>query len=144
MAKSGRYSADRKKIEALSADKTVEVADCGTIFTLDGTTALTITLPSSAAAGRGWWCKFVLNADDNGTDHVITRSSDDSNNIHVVGVCAADGAAGQRSDSTPQLKITLEGANSEIGDQYEFITDGEKWFLTAITAAADAFQDATS
>ena len=143
MAKSGRYSADRKKIEALSADKTVEVHDCGTIFTLEGTTALTITLPSAAVAGKGWWCKFILNEDNNGTDHVITRSSDDSNNIHIVGVTAATGAA-VTSASTAQLKITLEGANSEIGDQYEFVTDGEKWFLTAITAAANAFADSVS
>ena len=32
MAKSGRYSADRKKIEVLTAAKTVEVHDCGTVF----------------------------------------------------------------------------------------------------------------
>ena len=51
MAKLGRYSADRKKIEALSASKTLAVADCGTNFTLEGNTAFTITLPSSPSAG---------------------------------------------------------------------------------------------
>ena len=144
MAKLGRYSADRKKIEALSADKTLAVADCGTIFTLEGNSALTITLPTAAAAGKGWWCKFILNADDNGTDHVITRASGDSNNIHVVNVCAGDGSAAISSASTAQMKITLEGQHSEIGDQYELVCDGSLWFVTAITATHQGFAIATS
>tara|TARA_Y100000592_G_C5339022_1_gene253285 strand:+ start:45 stop:413 length:369 start_codon:yes stop_codon:yes gene_type:complete len=57
MSKSGRYSADRKKIEAVSAAKTIEVHDCGTIFSVTETCAL--TLPTVAKAGKGWWCKVV-------------------------------------------------------------------------------------
>jgi hypothetical protein len=57
MAKSGRYSADRKKVEALAADKTVEVSDCGTCFPAAG--GITITLPSAANAGPGWWIRIA-------------------------------------------------------------------------------------
>ena len=32
MAKLGRYAAQRRKVEAITDDKTVEVADCGTLF----------------------------------------------------------------------------------------------------------------
>ena len=141
MAKLGRYSADRKKIEALSASKTLAVADCGTIFTLEGNSAFTITLPTAASAGKGWWCKFIANADHNNADHVITRHGDDSNNIHVI--CVNTGAV-ITSASSPQLKITLEGAQTEIGDQLEFVTDGSSWFVTAICNSATAFAIATS
>ena len=145
MAKLGRYSADRKKIESLTADKSIAVADCGTIFTLDtAATDDTYTLPKVADAGKGWWCKFIVNVDHNDVDHIITRHGDDSNNIHIVHVTAADGTAGVTSASTAQLKITLEGSQTEIGDQFEFVTDGTSWFCTAITASATAFADATS
>ena len=48
MSKLGRYSADRKKIETLTADKTVEVSDCGTLFILNLATGLTASLPNAS------------------------------------------------------------------------------------------------
>ena len=51
MAKLGRYSADRKKIKALTASHTATVAECGTIFTTASASgAITVTLPSPSAA----------------------------------------------------------------------------------------------
>ena len=100
MSKIGRYSADRKKIEALSDDKTIQVADCGTIFTLasgsDGVAGrsgeYTLTLPTLAAAGNGWWCKLIL-TETTGGDVTVSGSAGDANkvNVHVVAATAGVG-----------------------------------------------------
>ena len=63
MSKIGRYSADRKKIEALTASKTATVADCGTVFTAVGDAAVVLTLPAIADAGNGWWCNTATTDD---------------------------------------------------------------------------------
>ena len=78
MAKLGRYSADRKKIKAIAAAETLVLtaADCGTVFTLaGGTGTVAITLPTAAAAGAGWWCKFVLLSNKGGNDATITAAT---------------------------------------------------------------------
>jgi len=143
MAKIGRYSADRKKVESVTGTaKTVEVSDCGTVFMMDAaSSATTFTLPAPTDAGKGWWCKFIVGVDHNDCDHVITSTAA---NMHTVHVVTADGTAGVTSASAPQLKVTLEGAQSEIGDQYEVLCDGTSYFMTAITESATAYADATS
>jgi GH43 family beta-xylosidase len=83
MAKSGRYSADRKKIEVISGNKTIEVADCGTIFTI-GSASATLTLPTMAAAGKGWWCRFVVN--DESQAVTINKAAADTANQMVGNV----------------------------------------------------------
>ena len=113
MSKSGRYSADRKKIEALSASKTVEVHDCGTIFICTG--AITLTLPTAVAAGPGWWCRIVkASAASAGTVSITATSTlqgisaDGNSNDPLVGDCAI-------------LAANAEGAFIEVysdGTQY--------------------------
>ena len=75
MSKLGRYSADRKKIESVTGtSKTIAVADCGTAFimaTPGASGACTYTLPAPATAGKGWWCKFIVNIDHDDADHVV-------------------------------------------------------------------------
>ena len=64
MSKSGRYASNRIKVESLTANKTVTVADCGTLFMLNQSGGLTsIVLPSAASAGNGWWAHFVVGTD---------------------------------------------------------------------------------
>jgi len=125
MAKLGRYSADRKKIEALTADKTVEVSDCGTIFTCnpDGN-AFTVTLPTAANAGKGWWCK-IFRIDD-ATDNVtIAVNGDRCYGVEVSETCV-------EIDATAD--IVLAGSNA--GLQAEFISDGTNWLVLAHGVAA--------
>ena len=128
MSKSGRYSADRKKIEALSAAKTVEVHDCGTLF-MTGDMNATITLPSAAAAGKGWWCKFILTADLSAGDVIVTAAGLDT--IEVVTVSAAGGAPDIAG--TGQLNFVNSAATK--GDQIEFVTDGTSWYAVGHCAA---------
>ena len=84
MSRSG--IADRKKIAALTADTTVTVANCGTIFIINSGSSLngtyTASLPPIRAAGRGWWCKFVI-GDTTGGDVLISASAGDAKSISV-------------------------------------------------------------
>ena len=121
MAKSGRAFSDRKKIEALTADKTVEVHDCGTIFTADPSGgAITVTLPSPAAAGAGWWCK-VVRISDHGNDVTVAVGSNPVKGLEISGGFTALGATAD---------IVLAGAKE--GLQVEMISDGTNWLAVAL------------
>jgi len=138
MAKSGRAFADRKKIENIAASKTIEVADCGTIFTIGAATS-TLELPTMAAAGKGWWCRFVVN--DETAAVVIDKASGDAANKMVGSVITGgDGSAMQLQPTTPGTafdKITFTTSVIQ-GDFVEISTDGSLWFVTGQSSVADA------
>ena len=94
MSKLGRYASNRIKTEALSADKTVDVSDCGTMFLYTETASFnTIQLPSVAAAGKGWWIRVVVTAMIGGdVDCSIKQDASDSANL--VKVRFLDGTGG--------------------------------------------------
>jgi hypothetical protein len=133
MSKLGRYSADRKKVENLTASKTAEVADCGTVFTIVGDAALTVTLPAVAQAGNGWWCKFVKTGDAGGGEDV------------TVSAAAADGAAPMMGVSVSQLTLDalagddlVIGDNAAKGSQVELLCDGSNWHVLAHASGSSA------
>jgi len=145
MAKSGRYSADRKKIEVLTTTATeIQVHGCGTLFMLDGTdysADVTHSLPHPSEAGNGWWCKFLVKTavlDAGGDDCIIkVRAAgastfvDDLILIHVHGTDGNAGAADADADF-----ITIVG-EAEGGTQVEFVCDGNKYYgIATVTAAA--------
>ena len=121
MAKAGRAIADRKKIEALTTDKTVVVSDCGTIFTCNSDTvgAFTVTLPTAADAGKGWWCK-IFRIDDSANDVTIGVNGDQWFGVEVSQTCV-------EIDATAD--IVLAGSNA--GLQAEMISDGTNWLVLA-------------
>jgi len=125
MSKLGRYSADRKKIKALTASHTVTVAECGTIFTADPTAgSIVITLPACASAGEGWWCKvFRLNAHSNNVT-VALNGSDAAIGVEVSNTAVAMGTASVVMNTTV------------AGIQAEFICDGTLWLVNALGVAA--------
>jgi len=133
MAKSGRAFADRKKVESISDSKSITVADCGTIFAITHTSAaITLTLPTVADAGKGWWARFVMIADGGGSNDVtIAQNTSDTNNIVLATTCI-DGA-----------NVTLAGdgfkfdvSASVPGDWGEIWTDGTKWYGIVFSSAA--------
>ena len=139
MGKLGRYSSDRKKIEALTAAKTVEVADCGTIFTLGTAGGFAVVLPDASSCGNGWWCKFIVKVAPSGGDYTIDASSGDGNNLHAVAVTSEhdQGTAGH-TNSTAVDQVTLADGKSKIGDQVELVTDGALWYVVAHVQEHDA------
>ena len=138
MSKLGRYSADRKKIEALTSDKTVEVADCGTIFTLAETSGFTsIILPKVADAGNGWWCRFVLASLTGGAnvDMTIAQSSLDSNDL--VNLVVLDGSGGHTTAIAAD-GVKFDTSACAVGDQVEIYTDGVRWYGQAMSSGSAA------
>ena len=139
MAKLGRYSADRKKIEALTAAKTVEVADCGTIFTLGLAGGFAVVLPDASACGKGWWCKFVVKVAATGGDYTIDASSGDGNNLHGLAVtCEDDQGTPSHTNSTAVDQVALKQNKCKIGDQVELVTDGALWYVVSHVQEHDA------
>ena len=144
MSKLGRYSADRKKVEALTAAKTVEVAECGTIFTLPGGTAdWNIVLPTLAAAGKGWWCKFVLLADKGNNAQLISAATADAATIiaSVFGGLDDDSPSANVVVDDDADSVRIKADNAKAGDTIEFICLGDKWHAQAFSAGADVAMD---
>ena len=136
MAKSGRAFADRKKIEAVSAAKTVEVAECGTCFILTSN-SYTITMPAVDAAGNGWWCKFIVGADIATGPIVIDLAGADT--LAFAAAAAEDGGAVVVNGTA---QINLVHTKAKKGDQIEMICDGSQWYATGI-ATLDEGQTST-
>jgi hypothetical protein len=138
MAKSGRYSADRKKIEVISGNKTIEVADCGTIFTI-GSASATLTLPTMAAAGKGWWCRFVVN-DESQAVTINKAAADTANQMVGNVITGGDNGAMQLQPTTPGTAFDAIAFTTSViqGDFVEISTDGLLWFVTGNSAVTDA------
>ena len=123
MSKIGRYSADRKKVEALgTASRTLAVHDCGTVFTMDGDEALTVTLPTVAVAGKGWWAKFILT--DEGTGTTVFTFPSAAASIHCNSSTGGD-VNGLNSDGAFKTTINYNANDTgTLGDQIEVLCDG--------------------
>ena len=143
MAKLGRYSADRKKVVALTTTATeIQPAACGTIFMLaSGSADYSVTLPTVADAGQGWWAKFVLKTTNaSNTDQVdIKQSTSDSADIVNVTVLCGD-QSDEVVGSGP-VQIAADGVTFDIsacvaGDTVELFTNGTKWYGQAITSGS--------
>ena len=119
MAKLGRYSANRFKVEAISADHTLTVDDCGKMLvTSPGGGGLTITLPSATAAGAGWWVRIVKA--DEGTD------------LLVVATSTLDGQAiDANSVNSLSNNFSIDG-NAGKGSWVEIWSDGTQYYATGI------------
>ncbi len=145
MSKSGRYSADRKKIEEISAATVnVEQHDCGTIFIINnGSQAQTVNLPTVAAAGKGWWCKFIYSA---GTgDVTIAQDSSDTVNLFngTVQQASNSSATSQQPANEPAQISGADGVKFDAskcakGDQWEILCDGTSWYCQGISSGSAA------
>ena len=132
MAKSGRYSADRKKVENLTAaTKTVEVHDCGTIFVLNRAAGVALTLPSLNAAGNGWWCKVIVQTALS-SDSTIA-SADGAGTVFGPIAAAAEDAASSTLSHDGET-ITIAAAADAKGDVIEIIQANGEWFVNGIAA----------
>ena len=148
MSKSGRYSADRKKIKALTADHTVEVSECGTIFIVDPAATTDITMPSPENAGAGWWCKIILAESDGPADTDL----DQKVNIGFDGeklygqIFGADGDAGSQALAASSHDFINVSVDASSGDEVEIISDGSSWFAKCLVfdASTWAFGTATA
>ena len=146
MSKLGRYSADRKKITALTTTATsIQVAECGTIFMLDGTdysADVTHSLPHPNDAGAGWWCKFivktaVLDAGGDDCNIKVRTAGEDAlgtavDDLVLLQIHETAGAAGLQDVDADFILVKGECVG---GSQLEFVTDGNKYYVLGSNSA---------
>ena len=132
MAKLGRYAAQRRKIEQVTADKTVEVSDCGTVFFVNPAAATTLTLPTPSDAGNGWWCRVHVHEGAAATAGDLSHAVNVSMTGQVVlgQVVSADGGAGDMAVANDDFFNFSAAASG--GDMAEFMTDGTRWYVWGI------------
>tara|TARA_Y100000296_G_scaffold65277_1_gene76815 strand:+ start:30 stop:440 length:411 start_codon:yes stop_codon:yes gene_type:complete len=130
MSKLGRHSADRKKVEALTASKTCGVEHCGTVFTAVGDAALTVALPTIAVAGKGWWCKVIKTGSASGGQGITIAAHADDGSTPMMGVELSPTHAVMNGDD-----IVIEDAANK-GTQVELLCDGTYWHVLGFSVLA--------
>ena len=134
MAKLGRYSADRKKLEDITAAKTVQVSDCGTIFTISTSAAIDINLPAAASAGNGWWCRFVYKAGSSSNDATIKVNTADADKFHAR--ISSNGLSGSAASANDGIKFDVSAC--AVGDYVEVYTDSTNWYAMGMASGSAA------
>ena len=107
MAKQGYSVSQRRKVEAISSGAAFEVKphDCGTTFIITDNTQRTITLPTAAQAGNGWWARFVLG---------VTLGNAEDQTIDLPGTATFSSIVRLAGGATPAAGIVgTGGANDQ-------------------------------
>ena len=121
------------KVENIAAARTLTAADSGKVFTIDQSSAYSITLPTAAAAGAGWHAKFILTTAASNAVEVIPNSAEDT----LIGMIptAADGTASASAESGVDQLIWASGA--AVGDWAELVCDGLNFYVSGQQHDAD-------
>jgi hypothetical protein len=130
MARLGRYSVNRIKIEELTASKTVTVADCGTLFVVNPAADTTLTLPSAVACGKGWWVKVMIDEEDGGTvdNDVNIAISDGTSFTGVLSTSDGSGASvGTGATGTAHSHIVFDAGTSTSGEMVRVVCLGDRF-----------------
>lgn len=114
-------------VTSLTANKTLGPADSGGTFVLSGS-AITVTLPSAAAANKGMGVE-IISGDD--SEHVITSGTSD---IHGNLISSGGGETVAITSEEGVTSLTLSAG--EIGDRFTLQSDGTYWYVQGVTNAA--------
>jgi len=127
----------RIRTEVLTAARSLNAeADCGKVFFLNLAGGFTVTLPSIAAAGAGWNCKFVVKTAPT-TAYIITElAASDTDKIITNGINELEvDTTEDGPTNTGHTTVTLAANVAIAGDYVSFLCDGANWFCTGQTAA---------
>jgi len=139
MSKIGRASrnASLKRVEGLSADKTVTAAESGEVYIVSA--ASTVTLPPVKA---GAYLKFIVSAEITSAGALVlqTATADDGMMVGAITVniaggtgAATDNAAASRAVAANNHDKLTIGAGAKIlypGSTVECVCDGTNWIVT--------------
>ena len=122
----------RLKIKKVVADITLTAEDSGSIVLVNPTAATTVTLPTLANAGSGWYCKIIATEDaaatDGSMDAVINVDMGSGTNLANIGqVHEVDGTAGDFAVANDDFFVIT--AAGSPGDYADFWTDGTRWYF---------------
>ena len=141
MSKIGRASrnASLKRVEGLSADKTVAAAESGEVYIVSA--ASTVTLPPVKA---GAYLKFIVSAEITSASALVlkTATADDGMMVGAITVnivggtgAATDNAAAARAVAGDNHdKLTIGDAAKKLypGSRVECVCDGTNWVVTGL------------
>lgn len=128
----------KKQIVTLTAARTIAVAESGSVFLLDATSAnlgYTITLPAVATAGSGWHCKFIVIDQPSATNYVITEATASDTNVVYGAFAESDvtaGATAARTAGTAATQVNLVAGTIQPGDYVDVVGDGTNWYVTGL------------
>jgi len=129
MAKLGRYSAQRRKIQSITESYSATAADCGTLFILNVASGCTLTLPSVASAGNGWWCKVIIGTNCASNTYIITENTSADTNVLVSSINELETDTTEDGPSnTGHTTITFANALDTKGDFVEINCDGTNFY----------------
>ena len=126
MAKLGsRASFNGTVVEEITAAKTLDPSDSGKVFTIDASSAYTISLPKAADAGVGWNCRFIVTT---GGSSIVTVAPDSSEDTLIGMIGSADASGGESAESgVDELQFL---AACEPGEWAELICDGSNFYVS--------------
>ena len=120
-------------VESITASKTLDQYDSGKIFTLDLAAGLTVTLPLHSTAGAGWVCKIIVGTNCTSNSYIISESVADANTLVVQVAELNELTDTVGPSSTGHTTITLGNATDTVGDTFDIICDGSKFYIQGVT-----------
>ena len=134
----------RKNVHSLGADYQALASDSGKIFFINVASGMTLTLPSVADAQEGWNCEVVIETNVSSNTFTITEKATADTNVIVLQTVEQDvtGSAAPAGNSTGCTNVILANGADTIGDSFEIVCSGSKFFVKA-NVLADAAVTAT-
>ena len=127
----------RLNFHKLTEDYQVLASDSGKTFLVHPTATTAVTLPTLSDAGEGFHCKIVITEDSDGSDGGMNQivNVDFGSGNDVVGYLAsiADAAGDVAVNNDDFVNFT---AAASPGDFIECFTDGNRWYVHGMVAAA--------
>ena len=116
--------------EDIQAVKALTASDSGKIFGLDLLAGFTVTLPSVADAGAGWYCEMVVKTVTTSNNYIVTeKASADTNKIcSHMGILEIDDTDDGLHNAA-HTTITFEGTPAK-GDKIRIFCDGTFFYAT--------------
>lgn len=132
---SGATFGHKKKVEKITAARTLTNDDSGKVFMLDSAGgAYSITLPTAANAEQGIYYKFIVEEETPTADITIAAGS------AIISLVAFDGGGdiGNSTAGTQVSNILVEQA-SQKGDYIEMMFFNGEYVASGLSAINDGF-----
>ena len=120
----------RKNTHSLTADYQALASDSGKVFFLDAAAGLTLTLPAVADAQEGWNCRVYVSTNISSNTGVITEKTASDTDVLVTQINEIETDDTQEGPtSTGHTTITIANALDTIGDSFDIVCSGSKYFI---------------
>ena len=130
----------RKRTSSITGTYQLLESDSGTTFFSNQAAGYTVTLPSVSGGDAidGWNCRIYIATNVTSSNFTITEGSGDTN-IIIASTVEQDvsGSAAPAGKSTGCTNVILASGADVIGDYFDILCDGTKWYIQA-NVQADA------